>query len=77
MCRHTRMIARATELAATSDHRKWWLGAVIVRGGRVLGSGVNRFRNPPHINHQNATVHAEVAALRGSLLRRPEVLQSI
>lgn len=47
----------------TSEYR-WRLGAVIVKGSNVLAVGVNSFRNPPFIDHLNATVHAEMAALK-------------
>lgn len=44
-------------------------GAVVVKGGRVLGTGWNKNRNNPHIvspEHikTDCSVHAEVAAIR-------------
>jgi tRNA(Arg) A34 adenosine deaminase TadA len=62
MPRHDRFIARAIEVAATSAHR-WRVGCVIADGSRVMGHACNKFRNPPHIDHHNASLHAEAAAL--------------
>lgn len=67
MSRHERLLSRAVALAETSQHR-WMLGAVVAQGNRILGQGTNKFRNFPWIDHVNATEHAEMAALRGSLL---------
>lgn len=64
---HDRYIQRALEVASTSLYR-WQLGSVIVNNGNVLSWAPNKFRNPPSINHQHATYHAEMAALRGCLL---------
>lgn len=36
---------------------------MIADGSRVMGQACNKFRNPPHIDHHNASVHAEIAAL--------------
>lgn len=46
-------------------------GCVLVRGGRVIGVGVNRYVNPPSLvspEHAKAhcSIHAEVAALRAA-----------
>lgn len=62
------MIERAVELALTSEHTKWRLGAIVTSGPRLLSSSTNRLRNPPHINHLHSTTHAEMAALRGCVL---------
>lgn len=61
--RHERLLDRAAGVALTSTYR-WQLGAVIARGGNILAVGANSFRNPPSIDHKNATVHAEIAALK-------------
>lgn len=66
---YDRYIRRAISVAATSVHR-WQLGSVIVNNGNVLSVATNRFRNEPHIDHHNATYHAEMAALRRCLLLR-------
>jgi tRNA(Arg) A34 adenosine deaminase TadA len=62
-----RYIQRALDVASTSTYR-WQLGAVIVNNGNVLSWAPNKFRNSPSINHEHATYHAEMAALRGCLL---------
>lgn len=62
--RHDRFLARAAGVALTSRHQKWHLGAILVRGGSILAASANVPRNSPHIDHRNATVHAEVATLR-------------
>jgi tRNA(Arg) A34 adenosine deaminase TadA len=46
-------------------------GCVLVRGGRVIGIGINRYVNQPYLvspEHAKAhcSVHAEVAALRAA-----------
>ena len=46
-------------------------GCVLVRGGRVLGVGINRYINPPYLvspEHAktHCSIHAEVAALRAA-----------
>ena len=64
---YARYIDRAIVIASTSTYR-WQLGSIIVNNGNVLSWATNRFRNPPTINHLNATYHAEMAALRRCLL---------
>lgn len=62
MGRHDRWVARAIEVASTSKYR-WKLGAVVVEGSRIMGWATNKYRNPPWLDHANATLHAEMAAL--------------
>lgn len=65
--RDKRHIARAGFLARVSTER-YKHGCVIVRGGRVIGVGVNTFRNNPNnVEHpkQEASYHAETNAMRG------------
>jgi hypothetical protein len=64
---HDRYIQRAIDIASTSLYR-WQLGSLIVNHGNVLSWATNKFRNPPWLDHLNATTHAEMAALRGCLL---------
>ncbi len=64
---HDRYIQRALDLASKSEHR-WQLGCLIVKNGNVLSKAVNKFRNPPHIDHRHASQHAEMAALARCLL---------
>lgn len=55
------------QVAKTSRHEKWQLGAVLTRGSTFLSSAPNKFRNPPWVNHLHATRHAEMEAVRKSL----------
>ncbi len=63
---HDRYIQRAISVAGTSEYR-WMLGSVIVKSGNVLSWATNKYRNPPWLDHLNATTHAEMAALRRCL----------
>lgn len=67
MTRHDRLIEQAVRVALTSEHRKWKLGAILTRNSQFLSSAPNKFRNHPWINPLNATVHAEVAAIKKCL----------
>lgn len=66
--RDRRYLKLATNVALSSTERMKH-GAVIVKGGRVLSVGINKFRNHPtiipseHIK-TSCSVHAEVDALR-------------
>jgi tRNA(Arg) A34 adenosine deaminase TadA len=56
---------RALMMAESAPHEKWRVGAVIVRGGAVLSTGYNRYRNSPSIVQlDGVSYHAEEAALR-------------
>lgn len=68
MSRHDRLVERAIQVAKTSEHEKWQLGAVMTRGSTFLSSAPNKFRNFPWISHIHATYHAETQALRRCLL---------
>lgn len=67
MSRHDRLIEQAIRVALTSQHKKWQLGAVLVRGSTFLSSAPNKFRNHPWVNHLHATRHAEMEAIRKCL----------
>jgi deoxycytidylate deaminase len=59
----------ALELATTSQCKQWKHGAIIRKGGRILGRGINSDRNNPNLVSDpktQAAVHAEVAALRAA-----------
>jgi len=58
-----RYMRRALELAehARDEHEEIPVGAVLVRGGKVLGEGWNR-----SIGLHDATAHAEIVALRAA-----------
>ncbi|MFE9934536.1 hypothetical protein [Streptomyces sp. NPDC005533] len=55
----------ALKQAARSTCR-YRVGAVLVKGGRVLGHSFNRRRNCAQIDFRHATLHAEEAVLRRS-----------
>lgn len=59
--RDSRWVQRAIGVAYTSDHPRQQLGAVAVRGGKIIGWSVNRFRNHPRVvpNWYECSVHAE------------------
>jgi tRNA(Arg) A34 adenosine deaminase TadA len=57
-----RAINRAIREAHRSEHRVR-VGAVVVYK-KNISAGCNKIRNSPLINWQNASVHAEIAALR-------------
>lgn len=63
MSRHESLINRAVGVALTSECR-WRHGSVIAKGSRVIAYAPNSRRNNPDIDHENATYHAEEAALR-------------
>lgn len=62
--RDTQFLARAVDLARLSDCAQKH-GAIIVRGGRIIGTGINTFRNNPVSNYPSDaySYHAEIAAL--------------
>lgn len=55
---------------AVDSQCRYRVGAVLVRGGRVLGGACNKYRNNPFIDFQNASFHAEEVLLRRT--RRPQ-----
>ena len=57
-----RWIARAIHHAGQSK-MKVRVGALVVVAGRATG-GFNKYRNPPRLSYLNASVHAEVNALK-------------
>lgn len=63
-----RFLRLASNLALSSDCN-FKHGAVVVRGGRVISTGINRFKNhpkvvsPEHVKEW-CSVHAEIDALR-------------
>lgn len=60
----------AANLAMSSSVNKYKHGAVIVRGGRIISTGINKFKNHPMVFNdvklikQSAHVHAEIDAMR-------------
>jgi len=66
--RDNRNLSLAMNAAASSTCRMKH-GAVIIRGGRVLSIGINKFRNnpavmPTEIAKQVCSVHAEIDAIK-------------
>jgi dCMP deaminase len=61
------MLNIATRVAETSTFEKKRHGAVIVKAGRILSVGVNKWRNQDLVNSYSyspdSTVHAEIDAL--------------
>ncbi|MCC2280936.1 hypothetical protein LKL35_37090 [Streptomyces sp. ET3-23] len=60
-----RYLVIALKEAAHSECR-YKVGAVLVKGGRVLGRSCNRRRNSPRTDFRHATFHAEEALMRGT-----------
>lgn len=57
----------ATAYANKSNYDKWPVGAVIVRGGRLLSGAPNDLRNEVStggVPFEKCSIHAEVAALK-------------
>jgi deoxycytidylate deaminase len=63
MSRHQSRINQAIKVAGASQYR-WKHGAVVVRGGRVIGFAPNKFRNSPSVDADNVSDHAEAAIIR-------------
>ncbi|MEU0375310.1 hypothetical protein ABZ070_35230 [Streptomyces sp. NPDC006283] len=49
---------------AARSRCRYRVGAVLVKGGRILGHACNRYRNCAKIDFKHATFHAEEAVLR-------------
>jgi len=62
-----RWLRYALQQAEQAPHDRWRVGAVLVRGGSVLSTGFNRYRNDPaQVEFGHASYHAEEVALRRS-----------
>lgn len=75
MSRHDSRIKHAIKVAGDSQYR-WKHGAVVVRGGRVIGFAPNKFRNAPEIDPDNVTDHAEAAVIRELLKNYKDLIGS-
>jgi deoxycytidylate deaminase len=65
--RHPKFLKLAESHAAVSNYERWPMGAVLVKGGRVLAGASNGFRNPAGMDgvpFEMCSVHAEVATLK-------------
>lgn len=60
-----RWLNRALTQAEQAPHEQWRVGAVLVRGGRLLSVGFNRYRNDPsQVDLAGVSYHAEAVAIR-------------
>lgn len=60
-----RWIHHSISLTDTATHYQWRVAAVLVKGGRVLSTGVNRYRNhPSKVCLGGVSFHAEEVALK-------------
>ena len=67
LSRHERNLSKAAAQALKSRYRRWPMGAVIVKSGRLLARACNEQKNSPSIPGMPAnrcSVHAEAAVLR-------------
>ena len=59
-----KFLERALGVASTSTCKQRH-GAIVVKHGRVLGSGTNRRRNDPrYVDWRSSSIHAEITAMR-------------
>lgn len=66
-----RYLAIAANLARSSQVHRYKHGAIIVKGGRVVSTGINKIRNHPSVLNNNkedilsdAHIHAEIDAIK-------------
>ncbi|WP_376738602.1 hypothetical protein [Streptomyces noursei] len=59
---------------AQQSRCRYRVGAVLVKGGRVLAHACNRYRNSPGIDFHHATFHAEEVLLRRARCPRGAVV---
>jgi tRNA(Arg) A34 adenosine deaminase TadA len=58
-------LSYAVDTAHDAHHRQWKVGAVLVRSGRIVAIGQNKYRNNPAlVEHHNVSYHAEEVAIR-------------
>lgn len=65
--RHPKYLRLAELFAVRSNYDRWPVGAVLVKGGRVIAGASNDLRNPANMGgvpFEKCSVHAEVAVLR-------------
>lgn len=61
---NAKYLERALLLASCSEHSNFKHGAVLVKGGKVLSEGSNKYTNTGKM-HGFGSIHAEECALRG------------
>ena len=59
------LLEHAVNVAARSEHRSFKYGAVLVKNGKILSEGVNRYTTEAH-GLRVHSIHAEENALRGN-----------
>lgn len=62
--RHTKYLGMAINVAKNNDYN-WHLGSVLAKGNKFIGAKPNRYRNDPLVAPHNASIHAEVAVIKG------------
>lgn len=72
MARDVRFLNRAIDVAKSNEY-KWHMGAVIAKGNRFIVCAKNRFRNSPLVAPHDASIHAEIAAIRAALVTRDDL----
>lgn len=68
MRRHVKNLSRAKRIADSNPYR-WKHGCVIAKGNRIISFAPNKKRNIPANCPDNASIHAEVAAIRDALTK--------
>jgi len=70
-----RWIRSALLQAEQAPHAQWRVGSVLVRGGSVLSTGFNRYRNDPaQVELSGVSYHAEAVVLRRTSAARGATL---
>lgn len=67
LTRHIKYLRLAESYANKSSYERWPVGAVLVRGGRLLAGAPNDLRNPASMEgvpFQECSIHAEMAVLK-------------
>jgi len=60
-----KFLSHAVNVAANSEHQSFKHGAVLVKNGKILSEGVNRYTTEAH-GQRVHSIHAEENALRGN-----------
>lgn len=71
MNRDERIINLATRAAEKSQHRFHRVGAIVAKGNRIIGFGINKYRTHPqqinwHTEQNSNSIHAELDAIISS-----------
>jgi len=60
---NTRFFDLARKISKLSNHERHKLGAVIIRGSKIVSIGVNNLKTHPRSTHPYSSLHAEMAAV--------------